>query len=314
MNFVIGLIGLVAVVLGIGLTVMRVGLIRDGHTDGDLVSIVKRGGLILIAGVLLFIFSNSFKIIPTGYTGVRTTFGQISEETVPNGFNWKAPFVQNIRTVNNKQQDAYFEDKVWSETAARTAICYQGIIVTYQINPEKSAWIYANVSNYEDALVSSGIVASSVKSASKGLADTDATNRANIEPLAMAIIQNALDEKYGKNVVYINKVVINSADFEDGYNKAIAKKQQAQLEAERQEITNKKNVAKAEADAKVKEEEAKANAVAKLTEAEAEAKANAMLEKSLSDKVLRNAEIEKWDGKMPSVVSSDDTGLMVSVK
>ena len=41
------------------------------------------------------------------------------------------------------------DDEIWSETNERTAIQYKGITVTYQINPEKSAWIYANISDYE---------------------------------------------------------------------------------------------------------------------------------------------------------------------
>ena len=101
----------------------------------------------------------------------------------------------------------------------------------------------------------------------------------------------------------INKVVINGADFEDSYNKAIAKKQKAQLEAEEQEILNKKNIAKAEAEAEVK-----------IKNAEAESKANKMLEKSLTDNVIKSQYIEKWDGKLPIVLSDgsnilDLTGL-----
>lgn len=53
----------------------------------------------------------SFVIIPSGYTGVKTTFGQIAEETLPNGFNWKTPFIESIEIVNNKQQDAGFARK-----------------------------------------------------------------------------------------------------------------------------------------------------------------------------------------------------------
>ena len=48
------------------------------------------------------------------------------------------------------------------------------------------------------------------------------------------------DDEYGPDVVTINKAVIKSADFEDSYNEAVAKKQKAQLEAEQQEIENKK--------------------------------------------------------------------------
>lgn len=33
--------------------------------------------VLIVVGVLLFIISCSFTIIPTGYTGVRSTFGQI---------------------------------------------------------------------------------------------------------------------------------------------------------------------------------------------------------------------------------------------
>lgn len=62
----------------------------------------------LVAAVL-FIFSCSFVIIPTGYTGVRTTFGQIDSVTMQNGFNWKVPFAQSVSMVNNKQQDLLFE-------------------------------------------------------------------------------------------------------------------------------------------------------------------------------------------------------------
>lgn len=176
----------------------------------------------VLFGVFLFAISSSFVIIPTGYTGVRSTFGQIDEVTVQNGFNWKLPFVQSVEIVNNKQQDIVFDGQVWSETSDRTAIYYEGITVTYQTNPEKSAWIYANVSNYKDTLVSQNLVASSIKASSKSLTDIDATNRSIIEPLVMENIQRSLDEKYGEDVVYVNKVTINNADFEDSYKRQSA--------------------------------------------------------------------------------------------
>ena len=296
MNFAIGLIGVLAVLSGI----MLVGIASSENFINPKWNTAKKRALITIVGIILVMFSFSFKIIPTGYTGVRTTFGQISSQIVQNGFNWKIPFVQNIGQVNNKQQDITFDNKVWSETSERTAIFYKNITVTYQINHDKSAWIYANVSDYKDSLVSQSLVASAIKSSSKTLSDTDATARSKIESISMRSIQNALDEKYGKNVVFINKVVISNADFEKSYNNAIAKKQKAQLESEEQAIVNQKNIDKAKADA-----------TAKLTEAEATAKANKKLENSLTDKVIQNAYINKWDGKMPSVVTSKDSSVMI---
>ena len=48
----------------------------------------------LVGVLVLILLACSYTIIPTGYTGVRTTFGQIDSKTVQNGFNWKIPLVQ----------------------------------------------------------------------------------------------------------------------------------------------------------------------------------------------------------------------------
>lgn len=124
------------------------------------------------------------------------------------------------------------------------------------------------------------------------MSDTDATNRAVVEPLTMQNLQKSLDEKYGENVVFVNKVTISNIDFEDSYNTAIAAKQQAQLNAEQQAIENQRAIDKAEADAEVKRKNAQAEADAKLITAQAEAEANALLEKSLTSQILQEKYIE----------------------
>ena len=231
--------------------------------------------------MLTLICSQALVIIKTGYTGVRTTFGQISDTPVQNGFNLKIPFVQSIETVNNKLQDKSIEEQVWGETANRTAIWYKNIVVSYQIEPEKSAWIFANVADYKDSLISNALVSSAVKSASANLQDADATNRGSIEPAVKQTLQESVDGKYGTGVLYINKVTINEADFEESYKTAIADKQKAQLAAEQQEIENKKNIEKANA----------------------EAEANRKLKESISPEVLQKQFLEKWNGQLPTVTS-----------
>lgn len=261
-----------------------------------------------ILGVILLVVAQSFTIVPTGYTGVRTTFGQIDKNVVQAGINFKIPFVQSIDLVNNKQQDIDFNEedigKIGAESSERTSLYMENIVVTYSISSEKSAWIYANVSNYEDNLVSPRLVASALKSASKQLNSTDVTNRAILEPLAEKTVQESLDEKYGSNVVTINKIVINNIVFDEDYDKAIAEKQNAQLAYEKQQIANKQAVEKAQADAEVKKKEAEAEAEAVLIKAEAEAKANKKINDSLSDKVIEYNKVDKWNGELPYVSGS----------
>ena len=90
--------------------------------------------------IVLVLAVCSFHIIPTGYTGVKTSFGQIKETTIQSGkLNFCIPFVQSIHKVNNKQQDKHIEAQVWGEAADKTPVYAADVIVTYQVLPEKSA-------------------------------------------------------------------------------------------------------------------------------------------------------------------------------
>lgn len=281
--------------------------VKKGKDDETVVEVGGSGMKPLVVtlaviGAVVFIFSGSFTIIPTGYTGVRVTFGQVEQNTLPHGFNLHLPVIQEIVTVNNKQQDIKFESPITSETSERNEVTFQGITVTYQINPDKSAWIYANVTNYEEGLVNESLVASAIKTSSKTLSPVDCTNRSILEPIAKENIQKSLDEKYGDQVVYVNKVVISDATFDQEYDEKIAKKQQAQIDYETQQIENKKNIEKASADAEVRKTQAQAEANAKLIAADAEAEANRKLSESIDANVLSNKYYETWNGQLPTTI------------
>ena len=65
-----------------------------------------------IIGLILIVLSQTIVVINTGYTGVRRTFGQISEEPVPNGFSLKAPFVQSVEPeIDLWQQKTRFGER-----------------------------------------------------------------------------------------------------------------------------------------------------------------------------------------------------------
>lgn len=305
LNTLLKFISLIVFVAWIVMTVARKKTRKDESEKPNKLIILP------VASLLLLTLSYSFVIIPTGYTGVRTTFGQIDQVSVQNGFNFKIPFVQSVKLVNNKQQDIEISEQIWSESKEQVQVYYDKITITYQINPEKSAWIYANVSNYKASLVSLSTVSSAIKTASKKVETADATNRGVIEPVAKECLQTVLDEKYGENVVTINRVTIGDANFEDAYNQAIADRQTAQIAYEKQQIENKQAIEKAEADATVKKTEAQAEADAKIITAESEAKANQLLEESLTDSVLKQMYIEKWNGELPKV--SSDSGVMIDI-
>lgn len=289
---------------------------RDEYGDVTDVYWGKLITTIIIAVLVIATVFSSFTIIPTGYTGVRTTFGQIDESVVPKGFVAKIPFIQRIQKVNNKQQEVTYKGKIWGESSERTVVYMDDVVVTYQINPEYSAWIYANVTDYKQNALPNTLVASAMKSSMVSLEASRVTNRSYIEPIAVEKLQTAIDAKYGGvRVINIINVNVNDMDFEESYNEAIAAKSKAQMAYETQQVKNetaiaaenaeaeKKRIsAKAEADQRVIAANAEADAI--LAVAEAQAEANRKLAESLTNPLIEYEKIKAWNGELPTVTGS----------
>ena len=314
MNIFLIIVGLISAITGIALACYFA--YQKSEWDEQTPARVKLiTALCIVLGLCIFVFGFCFKIVPTGYTGVRTTFGQVSEDVVPQGFNFKIPFAQSIKLVNNKQQDTKIDEQVWGESKEKTPVYATEITVTYQVNPNKSAWIFKNVTDPRD-LISQSIVSSSIKSAMVELPAAEVTIRSKIEPMVKEKLSASIDEKYGEGTITILKVVIDQMDFEESYNAAIAAKSIALQEQEKQKIENETAVARAEADKKVAVANAEAKAqVTRITaEAEAEAtkitsvaeaEANKLLAESLTDPILKLKLYEKWNGQLPEVFGGD---------
>lgn len=99
------------------------------------------------------------------------------------------------------------------------------------------------------------------------------------------------------------EAIENAITEEAVAKKAVETAEQELLKA--QTKANEKSVtAQAEQDA------AKIKAETKIIEAEAEKKANELLQQSLTDKLLQQQWIEKWDGKVPTYYGGDGTDLI----
>ena len=281
---------------------------------------------ISIVGLIAILFGCSFSFVPSGYVGVRTMYGQISDKPTQSGLNWKIPFVEKINNINCKQQEIIYSGQIWSETNERTELYCENIAIDYQINAEYAAWIWTNVEEWDTNLIKATSIESGIKAATKQFNDTDVTDRSKIEKVAKECIQNSLNTKYKNQIVNIVSVTIGNINFSDAYNSAIEKKAQAKLAAETAEYTNKQTTiqveaeaeqsrikAQAEADAKKISAESKAEQIRIKAEGEAEAirvkaqaqaEANKLIAESLTPELIENEKIAKWDGKLPVVSGS----------
>lgn len=281
---------------------------EEGQAAAAKIKAPKWPAVLVVLGLAAILVSKSFVIVPSGYTGVRTTFGLIDQESCMSGFNIVVPGVQTISLVNNKQQDLHFEETFGGETNNGTIVNMSDTYVTYQINAADSAWIYANVENWVEQLVDAKLVGSSVKAASQQLDTSEVTNRAKIEPLAKKEMQAHLDDKYGSDRVIVKDVIIGNIMFEASYEQAIAKRTAAEQEQQEQAIRNKIDIEKAQAKAEAEKQLAEGEAQAELIRARAKAEANSIISASVTEATQLQDAIEKWDGALPKA-SGDDVSF-----
>ena len=317
------------IIIALGLIGMICGVFLFLNNDGEY---RKTSIPLFIVGVCAIVAGCSYSFVPSGYVGVRTAYGQISEKPTSPGMNWHIPFVEKIHNINCKQQEKDFGSlKIWSETSERTEVYCENVVVDYQINSEFAAWIWINVEEWDNNLVKQTSIESGIKAATKMFNDTDVTDRSKIEGAAKERIQISLDEKYGNRIVNIVSVTIGNINFSDAYNAAIEKKAQAKLSAETAEYVNKQNMQKTQAEAeqlkinataeaevnRIKAEQEAENKKIKATgeaesiriKAEAQAEANKKIADSLTPELIEQQKIESWDGKLP-VISGDSVPII----
>lgn len=268
---------------------------------------------IRIASIVLAIVIATFSaiaIVPSGYTGLRTVFGVVNEDETVRGFSLVVPVVENIVLVDNRQQPVEVKDQIWSESSEQTAVYAAGVVVTYTISPEYSAWIYTHVRNYEHNLISTEMVASAIKVATRSTETKLVTSREVIEPKVLAALQENVNARYGEGAVTINAVVIADMDFEEAYIQAISSRQQAIVQQEQQAIQNQTAIERAEADARVKQTAADADAYAITAQANAEAEANERLSETINANILEYNQIQAWNGQLPMVSGSNSIPII----
>ena len=197
---------------------------------------------------------------------------------------------------DTKVQEVNIKDMAYSSDAQQMTL---DIKFQYQIMPDKAKDIatkYGKLSSLESRI--QPIVIEKVKSMlSKHTAMNIIANRSQLSPDAEELVKSALGEEYYINVVSVS---LTNIDFSDQFETAVEDKMIAEQAKLKAEYENETKVAQAEADAK-----------AKIVSAEAEAKANELLERSLTDKILQEMYLDKWNGELPKVVTDGNTMLEI---
>lgn len=276
---------------------------------------IRAFGVIALVVALVLIGISCFSSIPTGYTGILTTFGRVENETMEAGFHLKAPW-QSIVKMNNQEQRKSFTLEAFSSDIQQVNVSGS---INYNIDKTTAMTLYREVGTaYSDTLIIPRLYENTKAVFSHYKAEELISNR---DALSDEIRDKMIDDlkSYGVNVLSIS---IEDVDFTDAFTTAVEAKQVAsqnklKAETEQEQQTMEARAAaerrqiEAEAQAEVERINADAEAYRIKTQSEAEAEANKKIAESLSEQLIEYNYANSWNGQLPSTFVGDGDAIPV---
>lgn len=236
---------------------------------------------------LLLILFGCFSIVKTGEVGIKTRFGKIVGSTTSEGIVFKSP-LDKINIINIKIQKYENKGSLATSTKDMQIVNNIKVVVNYQVDGKKAVDLYKTVGiNYKDTVLDPAIQETIKSVISQYTAEELVTKRSEVS----VDINETLNEKINNYGIKSVSVAINNFDFSEEYNRAIENKAVAEQEVE----TSKNQLEKAKVDAETKK-----------VIAQGEADANKIKEKTLTNNIIKQQFIEKWNGELPKVASGNN--------
>lgn len=277
-----------------------------------------------VALSVVLIAASCIATVPTGYTGILTTFGKVEDRTIPSGVSLIAPWQKVIR-MDNRTQKVQIQTSAFSSDIQQVDVM---LSVNYCIDQETAQILYRTVgTGYYDNIMFPRIQENlkavfSQYSAENLIAKRDTLSDSIAETTASDM------KNYGITIV---SIAIEDIDFTDAFTNAVEAKQvaaQNKLTAETEQAQKtmeeeaaarraviaanaeaEKSIIAANADLEV----VKVQAEAALYAGEKEAEMNKRISESLAGDIIQYYWIKQWNGVLPSTVLGSEASYMIDL-
>ena len=326
--------GLVMVVLGIVAFIVarraRSMIIAEAKTDrggrapntSPLTAVSIGGAVVSVLGAIL-LFVSGFVVVDAGHRGVVVLFGNVSEQTLEEGFHVVNP-LSSVRQMSARVEKD--EEAHQAETSDTQSVTVK-VITNWRPRGTALGSLYKNYGpEYANKIIPPA-VRESVKAE---VAKYKVTELIAKRPDIHRNVQTAINTWLNKYDLEVLEVAIAEIDFSDKYDAAIEAKQVQEQQALQKEYELKKTVteaqmaaakAKGEADSKIAEATGNAESVrlnaqgeadALRLKGEAQADFNRKVSESLTSLLIQNEYLKRWDGKLPTYsLGGSSTMLML---
>lgn len=274
--------------------------------------------------VPILIIISLIAIVPTGYTGILTTFGAVEDRTVAAGINFVAPW-QDVITMDNRTQKVEHTTQAFSSDIQQVDI---SLSINYCIDQQTARELYKTVGkSYYENIVFPRIQENTKAVFSQYTAEALIANRETLSDTILDLMRKDMDV-YGITII---SIAIEDIDFTDAFTNAVEAKQVAaqdkltaetvqaqktmeqEAEAERAIIAAnaqaRQDIIAAEADLEV----VKIQADAALYAGEREANMNERIAAALTEDLIQYYWIKQWNGELPSTILDSNGNYMVNL-
>lgn len=274
-------------------------------SDPDIGGYQKQSGWAAVVFFVLVIASTGFRIIPAGYVGVVTWFGEVENRTLEPGLQFITPIAEGVVEVETRVHGIHFENQ---GAASRE---YQDVFLTGTLNihvdSDGAQDLYQRVGlDYADKLVNpffSDIIKEVIPQ--YGIGEI-LQKRGEIRSRTV----DTLNAKLNPYHITVDDVAIANISFSEAYTKAIEDKQVQ----EQRVLTEKQILEQRRITAQQQVVEAQGQAQAAIEKAKGDAEANRLLTESLSDILVQYVAIQKLNPNVRLVILPSDNGFILNLE
>lgn len=283
---------------------------------------ISKRSLLSLLGLVICLFG-CIKVVPTGSTGIVTTFGKIENLSLDAGIHFMAPW-KRVINMDNRTQKQSIEMDCFSSDIQEVNIVYT---INYQINKANAQEIYRTIGiEYFDTIVRPKALEAVKAVFARYTAEALVSSRSNLS----REIESILVEDLSEQNIQITATSIENIDFTDAFTDAVEAKQVAEQNKLKAETEQQQANIEAQAAAERQVIQAQADADAAILAAQADAE----VAKISSDSALYQGEkeaailqrvgeqlvkypdlikyknIEAWDGTLPETMIGEGSELI----
>lgn len=230
-------------------------------------------------------------IINAGERGVLMKFGEVQNQILGEGLHLIIPVVNTVKKLSIRVQKQEISAEASSKDLQNV---FADVALNWHIIPQETNVIFQEIGDEQNVVIR--IISPAVEEVLKAViakytAEEIITKRGEVK----SGVDDALSTRLGSYHVAVDDISLVHVHFSERFDEAVEAKQIAEQEAKRAEFIALKATKEAEA---------------KVNLAKGEAETHRLLRDGLTPEILQRQALEKWNGKLPLIVSKEAPKLL----